>query len=41
MAHGDTQEKAIAQIKQATKVHLLMLQEDGDEIPTPLKAKVV
>ena len=41
MAHGDTQEEAILQIKQATKVHLLMLEEDGDEIPLPLKAKVV
>ena len=41
MAHGDTQEKAILQIKEATKVHLLMLQEDGDEIPVPLKDKVV
>ena len=40
IAHGDTQEEAIAQIKEATKVHLLMLEEDGDEIPTPLKAKI-
>ena len=40
IAHGDTQEEAIAQIKEATKVYLLMLEEDGDEIPTPLKAKI-
>ena len=36
MADGETQEEAIAQIKEATKVHLLMLEEDGDEIPQPL-----
>ena len=36
MAHGDTHEQAIAQIKEATKVHLLMLEDDGDEIPQPL-----
>jgi len=36
IAHGDTQEKAIAVIKEATKIHLLMLEEDGDEIPQPL-----
>ncbi len=41
MAHGDTQEEAIAQVKQATKVHLLMLEEDADEIPAPLKTQVV
>ena len=35
MAHGDTQEEAIAQIKEATRVHLLMLEEDSDEIPQP------
>lgn len=35
MAHGDTHEEAIAEIKEATKVHLLMLEEDGDEIPQP------
>jgi predicted RNase H-like HicB family nuclease len=36
MAHEETQEKAIAQIKEASRVHLLMLEEDGDEIPQPL-----
>lgn len=36
MAHGDTHEKAIAEIKSATRIHLLMLEEDGDEIPQPL-----
>ncbi len=36
MADGQTQEEAIAQIKEATRVHLLMLEEDGDEIPQPL-----
>ncbi|MDJ0902973.1 MAG: type II toxin-antitoxin system HicB family antitoxin [Xenococcus sp. MO_188.B8] len=35
LAHGDSQEEAIAQIKEATRVHLLMLEEDGDEIPQP------
>ncbi len=35
MAHGDSQEEAIAPIKEATTVHLLMLEEDGDEIPQP------
>jgi predicted RNase H-like HicB family nuclease len=36
MAHGNTQEEAITEIKEATRVHLLMLEEDGDEIPQPL-----
>lgn len=36
MAHGESQEQAIAQIKEATKIHLLMLEEDGEEIPQPL-----
>jgi predicted RNase H-like HicB family nuclease len=35
MAHGDTQEEAIKEIKEAVRVHLLMLLEDGDEIPEP------
>ncbi len=35
MAHGDSQEEAIKEIKEATKVHLLMLLEDGEEIPQP------
>ncbi len=35
MAHGDSQEEAIKEIKEATKVHLLMLSEDGEEIPQP------
>ena len=33
MAHGDSQEEAIREIKEAVRVHLLMLLEDGDEIP--------
>lgn len=33
MAHGDSQEEAIKEIKEAVRVHLLMLLEDGDEIP--------
>lgn len=37
MAHGETQEEAIREIKEATRVHLLMLSEDGDEIPKPFK----
>jgi predicted RNase H-like HicB family nuclease len=41
MAHGDSQEEAIKEIKEATKVHLLMLQEDGEEIPQPSNLKVV
>ncbi|MGK7893974.1 MAG: HicB family protein [Xenococcus sp. (in: cyanobacteria)] len=39
MAHGDSQEEAIAQIKEATRVDLLMLEEDGDEIPQPFTLK--
>ncbi|ACK68238.1 protein of unknown function UPF0150 [Rippkaea orientalis PCC 8801] len=35
MAHGDSQEEAIQEIKEAVRVHLLMLVEDGDEIPQP------
>ena len=35
MAHGDIQEDAIREIKEAVRVHLLMLLEDGDEIPEP------
>ena len=37
LAHGDTQEEAIKEIKEATLVHLLMLKEDGEDIPSPLK----
>ena len=39
MAHGDTHEEAVKEIKEATRVHLLMLEEDGDEIPSPLSAR--
>jgi predicted RNase H-like HicB family nuclease len=35
MAHGDSQEEAIKEIKEAIRVHLLMLSEDGEEIPQP------
>lgn len=35
MAHGDTQEEAIQEIKEAVSVHLLMLIEDNDQIPEP------
>ncbi len=35
MAHGDTQEESIQEIKEAVRVHLLMLIEDNDEIPEP------
>ncbi|MDJ0599515.1 MAG: type II toxin-antitoxin system HicB family antitoxin [Crocosphaera sp.] len=35
MVHGDSQEEAIQEIKEAVRVHLLMLLEDGDEIPKP------
>jgi predicted RNase H-like HicB family nuclease len=35
MAHGDSQEEAIQEIKEAVKVHLLMLLEDNDQIPEP------
>lgn len=37
MAHGDTQEEAIAEVKEATRVYLLMLEEDDEDIPPPLK----
>ena len=36
MAHADRQEEAIKEIKEATRVHLLMLDEDGESIPQPL-----
>lgn len=36
MAHGETQENAITEIKEATRVHLLMLEEDGEEVPQPI-----
>ena len=36
MAHGETQEEAIAEIKEATRVYLMMLEEDGEEVPLPL-----
>ena len=35
MAHGDSQEEAIGEIKEATRVHLLMLSEDNEELPQP------
>ncbi len=35
MAHGETQENAITEIKEATRVHLLMLKEDREKIPQP------
>ena len=35
MAHGDSQEETIKEIKEATRVHLLMLSEDNEEIPQP------
>ena len=40
MAHGDSQEEAIKEIKEATSVHLLMLLEDGEEIPQPSNLQV-
>ena len=39
MAHGDTQEEAIQEIKEGTRVHLLMLEEDGNEIPEPFNLR--
>ena len=33
MAHGDSQEEAIKEIKEAARVHLLMLAEDNEELP--------
>ena len=36
MAHGNTQEEGIAAIMQATRVHLLMMEEDKEEIPAPI-----
>jgi predicted RNase H-like HicB family nuclease len=35
-AHGDSQETAISAIKEATRVHLLMLAEDREDIPHPI-----
>ena len=40
MAHGDSQEEAIKEIKEAARVHLLMLEEDGEEIPQPSNLQV-
>ena len=34
-AHGDSQEEAIKEIKEATRIHLLMLSEDDESIPQP------
>ena len=39
MAHGETQEEAILEIKEATRVHVLMLKEDGDKIPEPFNLR--
>ena len=36
MAHGDTQEEAIAEVKEATRVHLLMMEEDREALPAPI-----
>jgi predicted RNase H-like HicB family nuclease len=41
MAHGDSQEEAIKEIKEATRVHLLMLSEDGEEIPQPSSLQII
>jgi predicted RNase H-like HicB family nuclease len=35
IAHGDSQEEAIQEIKEAVRVHLLMLLEDNNQIPEP------
>ena len=35
-AHGESQEEAITEIKEATRVHLLMLEEDKEEMPIPI-----
>ncbi len=40
MAHGDSQEEAIKEIKKANRVHLLMLSEDKEEIPQPSSLQV-
>jgi predicted RNase H-like HicB family nuclease len=40
MAHGDSQEEAIQEIKEAVRVHLLMLIEDKDQIPEPKSAQL-
>ena len=39
IAHGESQEEAITEIRGATRVHLLMLAEDGDEIPQPSRVQ--
>jgi predicted RNase H-like HicB family nuclease len=41
MAHGDSQEEAIKEVKEATKVHLLMLEEDSEAIPQPSNLQVI
>jgi predicted RNase H-like HicB family nuclease len=41
MAHGDSQEEAIREIKEAVRVHLLMMLEDSEEIPKPKSILVI
>lgn len=36
MAHGDTKEEAIVEIKEATRVYLLMMEEDREALPAPI-----
>lgn len=36
MAHGDTKAQAIAEIKEATRVYLLMMEEDREALPAPI-----
>ena len=40
MAHGDSQEEAIQEIKEAVRVHLWMLLEDEEKIPEPKSVMV-
>lgn len=39
MAHGDDHEKAIKEIKEATRIHLMMLEEGKEDFPEPLNYK--
>ena len=39
MAHGNSHQEALEEIMEATRGYLLILIEDGDTIPNPLKGK--
>lgn len=38
-AHGDTQVKALSEIKKATAFTIELMEQDGDEVPEPLSKR--